>query len=195
MDMDIRSIVMITAAAVVAIYILIKVIQMYNLLVGRENAVCCVRSSLDALLKKRCDLVPNLVAAVRTYMVHESTLINRLTEIRAKALSGVLSLPERMELDKTMSSLMHRIVCAVENYPSLWASNNFLQLQAALNEVEEQISAGRRALNASVMDYNNAVRMFPTNILALIFNYRQFEWYTANEGERAVPNVNALFRQ
>ncbi|HOO01013.1 MAG TPA: LemA family protein, partial [Syntrophales bacterium] len=137
----------------------------------------------------------NLVAAVRTYMVHESTLINQLTEMRAKAVSGGLSLPERMELDKAMSSLMHRIVWTVENYPSLWASNNFLQLQAALNEVEEQISAGRRALNASVMDYNNAVRMFPTNILAFLLNYRQFRWYTAQESERAVPDVNALFRQ
>ena len=81
------------------------------------------------------------------------------------------------------------------NYPALRVSDNFLQLQAALKEVEEQLSAARRALSAGITEYNNAVKMFPTNIMAFLMSYREFEWYAISEGERARPDVKGLFHQ
>ncbi len=92
-----------------------------------------------------------------------------------------------------METLMRNIVWSVENYPALRASDNFLQLQAVLNEVEEQISAARRALSAGIMEYNNTVKMFPTNIVAFFLNYREYEWYAVLETERARPDVKKLF--
>ncbi len=183
----------VTVAVTAATILYSKLTWIYNTLVRRKNAVIYVLSCLDALLKKRCDLVPNLVGAVKMYMYYETNLLHQLAEMRFQAVSGALSLSERVRLDRKMETLMRNIVWSVENYPALRASDNFLQLQAALNEVEEQISAARRALSAGIMEYNNTVKMFPTNIMAFFLNYREYEWYAVLETERARPDVKKLF--
>jgi LemA protein len=178
--------------AVLAILALIFIVC-YNSLINKKNQVTNVFGSVDAMLKKRYDLVPNLVSAVKTYMKHERELLTQITEIRSKAVSGRLSDDERVDLDNQMSRMLREIMVSVENYPDLKANQNFLQLQASLNEVEEQISAARRAYNATVTDYNNAIEMFPTNILAGMMNYQRKNVFEISEAERKNVDVGKMF--
>jgi len=178
-----------------AFIFLLLVFRIYNVLVATRNAINYALSSIDALLKKRCDLIPNLVETVKQYMKYEMNLIRELTLLRTQAISGNLSLQERSEIDSKISRHMRNIIVSAENYPELKASSNFLQLQAALNEVEEQLSAARRALSAAITDYNNAVRMFPTNIMARILGYKEYEWYAISEESRVLPDVRRLFER
>lgn len=167
---------------------------MYNSLVGKKNQVENVFGAVDALLKKRYDLIPNLVACVQQYMTHEKGLLTEVTALRARAVSGNLSSNEKVALDNQISKAMGGIMVAIENYPQLKANENVLQLQGTLHETEEQISAARRAFNAAVTEYNNAVEMFPTNLLAGLIGYRRKEVFAASEQERTNPNVGQLFK-
>jgi len=128
----------------VGVLLLICII-IYNSLVGKKNQVLNVFATIDALLKKRYDLIPNLIATVKTYMQHERETLTEITELRAKAVSGQISDDEKVALDNKLSQMLGGIMVAVENYPDLKANQNFLQLQGSLNEIEEQISAARRA--------------------------------------------------
>ena len=145
----------------------------YNSLVVKKNQVNNVFATIDALLKKRYDLIPNLIATVKNYMQYEKGVLEEVTALRAKAISGNLSDDEKVDLENKVSKVLGGIMVAVENYPDLKANQNFLQLQAAMNEIEEQISAARRAYNAAVTDYNNAVEMFPTNIFASMMSFKE----------------------
>ncbi|MBN1846116.1 MAG: LemA family protein [Sedimentisphaerales bacterium] len=168
-------------------------ILLYNSLVGKKNQVENVFGSIDALLKKRYDLVPNLVATVQQYMKHERDTLTKITELRARAVSGNISDDEKVALDNQITKMLGGIMVAVENYPELKANENFLQLQGSMNEIEEQISAARRAYNASVTDYNNAVEMFPTNIMASMMSYRRKNVFEIPDRERENVNVKELF--
>ncbi|MFN3813667.1 MAG: LemA family protein [Aquificaceae bacterium] len=180
---------------VLLILIVLGLILTYNKLVSKRNEIENVLSSLDALLKKRYDLIPNLVATVKEYMEYEKNLLNQLTELRTKALTQSLSLQEKERIDKEISGLLRNITVVAENYPDLKASQNFLQLQQALNEVEEQISAGRRALAAVITDYNTTIQSIPYNFIASIFGFKPVEWYRIGEEERQKPNIKELFKQ
>lgn len=175
--------------------IVLSFILAYNKLVAKRNEIENVLSSLDALLKKRYDLIPNLVATVKEYMEYEKNLLNQLTELRTKAITQSLSLQERERIDREISGLLKNIIFVAENYPDLKASNNFLQLQQALNEVEEQISAGRRALAAVITEYNTAIQSIPYNLIANLLGFKPVEWYRIGEEERQKPNIKELFKQ
>jgi len=168
---------------------------LYNSLVGKKNQVQNVFASIDALLKKRYDLIPNLVSTVQSYMSHERDTLTEITQIRAKAVSGNLSDNEKVELDNKITKALGGIMVAVENYPDLKANQNFLQMQRSMTEIEEQISAARRAYNAAVTDYNNAVEMLPTNILASMLNYQRKQVFEISEDHRQNVNVKNLFKQ
>jgi LemA protein len=183
------------AFGIIAVVILLFVIATYNSLIGKRNQVTNVFGTVDALLKKRYDLIPNLIASVKTYMEYEKGTLTQITELRAKAISGNISDEDKVKLENQMSKLMGGIMVAVENYPQLKANQNFLQLQGALNEVEEQLSAARRAYNASVTDYNNAVQMFPTNIFASMMNFTAKSVFETNEEERRNVNVGEMFKK
>jgi LemA protein len=178
---------MIGIAAAAAVVV---VAAAYNSLVVKRNQVRNVFATVDALLKKRYDLIPNLVAAVKGYMQHERGTLERLTELRAQAMNKSLPPDEAVRLNNQMSGLLGGLRVAFENYPDLKANQNFLQLQASLNEQEEQISAGRRAYNAAVTAYNNAVQSFPLNLIAAMFGFRTAELFAAAEAERSVPRVD-----
>jgi LemA protein len=180
---------------IILVVLLMMGFVLYNSLVQKKNQVTNVFATIDALLKKRYDLIPNLVAAVKNYMAHEKGVLTEITELRAKAISGNLSDNEKVDLENKMSKLMGNIRIAVENYPDLKANQNFLQLQGSLNEIEEQISAARRAYNASVTDYNNAIEMFPTNALASMMNYKAKKVFEALDEERKNVNVDNLFKK
>lgn len=174
---------------------LLLVIVFYNSLIGKKNQVNNAFASIDTLLKKRYDLIPNLIASVQNYMQHERGVLNDITALRTKAVSGQLSDDDKVNLNNQISKKLAGLFVAVENYPDLKANQNFLQLQAALNEVEEQISAARRAYNASVTDYNNAIEMFPTNILASAMNYAPKNLFEIEDNERKNVDVKELFRK
>ncbi len=168
---------------------------LYNSLIGKKNQVEYAYSGVDVQLKKRHDLIPNLVATVKQYMEHERALLERITELRARATSPNLSEGERMQAEAQLSGALRSLMIAVENYPQLKANENFLHLQASLNEIEEQIAAARRAYNAAVTDYNNAIEMFPTNLIASTMGLKRRAVFEAEEAERATPSVSQLFRQ
>lgn len=180
---------------VIIVVVGILAMILYNTLVRKKNQVNNAFAGMDAILKKRYDLIPNLVSTVKTYMKHEREVLTELTELRAKAISGQLTPDDRVDLEKSINKVLGGIMVAVENYPDLKANQNFLQLQGSLNEVEEQISAARRAYNASVTDYNNAIEMFPTNFMASMMKYKQRTLFEIEESERKNVNVNKLFKE
>jgi len=166
---------------------------MYNSLVGKKNQVKNAFATIDVQLKKRHDLIPNLVAAVKQYMTHEAGLLTKVTQMRAQAQQGGISGKERVALENQISHAMGSIMVAVENYPDLKASENFVNLQGSLNEVEEQLSAARRAFNAAATDFNDAVEMFPTNLMARMMGYRTRPLFEIPQAQRENPDVGQLF--
>lgn len=174
--------------------IVIAYVAMYNSLIGKKNQVDYAYSGIDVQLKKRHDLIPNLVATVKQYMEHERNLLERITELRARAMAGNLSEQERLQAEAQLSVALRSLMVAVENYPQLKANENFLHLQASLNDVEEQIAAARRAYNAAVTDYNNAIEMFPTNIVAGMMGLKRRFVFEAEASERETPKVADLFK-
>ncbi len=176
----------------VFLLVLLVLAGMYNSLVGKRNQVHNIFGTMDAMLKKRWDLIPNLVSTVKGYADHERGLFEAVTEARARALSGQLNEQQKVGLENSFMQLLGVVRATVENYPQLKASDNFMHLQRTLNELEEQISAARRAYNASVTDYNNAVQMFPTNIIAGMFNFKEMTLFQIEAGQRETPEVGIL---
>jgi len=166
---------------------------MYNSLVSKKNQVENIFASVDTTLKKRYDLIPNLVASVSKYMEHEKSLLEEVTKLRADANKPNISDAQKIQLDAKVSSALGSIMIAVENYPDLKANENVMHLQHSLTEIEEQISAARRAYNQAVTDYNNAIEMIPTNFMASAMNYTRKEVFVIVESERKNVNVKELF--
>jgi len=177
---------------IVAIIVLFFIMS-YNTLVRKGNEVDNAFGGVDVQLKKRYDLIPNLVSVVGQYVAHEKELLVQITQIRAKASDGNLSPDEKVDLDNQISSGIGKILLTVENYPELKASESFLHLQRSLNEVELQISAARRAYNAVITDYNNAIQMFPGFIMAAIMGLKQKSVFAISENERQNVDVKSLF--
>jgi len=178
---------------IVAVLFLLIIIGLYNSLIRRKNDVENAFASVDVMLKKRYDLIPNLVETVKSYMKHEKLLLSELTEMRTRAISGELPANRRVELENKITRGMSGVMVAIENYPDLKASQNFLQLQAAWNEAEEQISAARRTFNAVVTAFNNKVETFPSNILAGIMGFRRRTLFEMPDVERQNLNAKNLF--
>ena len=164
---------MVYAIIVCAVVFLLMAIVLYNTLIRRKNDVENAFASIDAMLKKRYDLIPAIVDAVKGYMNYEKDLLTKITSLRVRALSQNLSNEERIIIENEIMKGLSDITVAVENYPDLKANQNFLHLQGTLNEVEEQLAASRRAFNAAVTAYNNSVEVFPTNIMASMMNYKR----------------------
>ncbi|MEE8553636.1 MAG: LemA family protein [Desulfobacterales bacterium] len=181
-------------AIIIGVVVILVLVFLYNSLIAKKNQVTNVFGTIDALLKKRYDLLPKLISTVKAYMEHEKSLLTEITEMRAKAVSGRLSDDEQVDLDNKLSKMIGGIMVAVENYPDLKANQNFLQLQRAMNEIEEQISAARRAYNAAVTAYNNAVEMFPTNVAASMMRYKLKKVFEISEEQREDVDAEKLFK-
>ena len=178
---------------IILIVIILALVLMYNSLVAKKNQVENIFASVDTVLKKRYDLIPNIVSSVSKYMQHEKSLLQDVTKMRADANKPNITNDEKIQLDKKVSSALGSIMIAVENYPDLKANENVMHLQRTLNEVEEQISAARRAYNQAVTDYNNALEQIPTNFIALAMHYQRKEVFEIQENERQNVNVKELF--
>jgi len=178
--------------SIIVILILI-IISIYNGIVRRKNQVDNAFGSVDAQLKKRYDLIPNLVETVKQYAKHEKSTLETITELRSNAINGKLSQNEKAEIDNKISRSLNNLMVAVENYPDLKASDNFINLQQNLTEVESQISAARRFYNTAVTDYNNSIQTFPGSIFASILHYKPMVVFEIREQERQNVNVKNVF--
>ncbi len=174
----------------VLLVVLLVPVLMYNSLVGKRNQVDNIFGTLDAMLKKRWDLVPNLASAVKGYAQHEHELLETVTAERSRLQPERGASDEKVVFDNRVSQALSRALLAVEGYPDLKASANFLHLQRTLVELEEQISAARRAFNAAVTDYNDAVDMFPTNVVASAFGFQRKALFAMEAIERAHVKVS-----
>ena len=174
-------------------FVVLAVVLIYNNLVGARNQVDNAFASIDAMLKKRYDLIPNLLETVKAYMKHERDTITNITEIRAKAISTNVGADDKIQMENQISGMMKSIMVATENYPDLKASEQFTMLQRSWNEAEEQISAARRAYNSSVTSYNNAIDKFPSNIFASMFNHKRKPLFTIIEAERQNISAKTMF--
>ncbi|MGH1600953.1 LemA family protein [Campylobacter majalis] len=176
--------------AIVLLIIVIWGINTYNTFIAKKNQVKNIRAGVDTQLKKRYDLIPNLVASVKEYMTHERETLSKITKLRSNAING----DDDFKLNNEISKLLSGIRVAVEAYPELKANENFIHLQKSLNEIEEQLNAARRAYNGSVMDLNNYIQMFPTSIIAKMFKFTKEQFFEASEIERENPNLKELFK-
>jgi len=166
---------------------------MNNKLVSLKNKVEYSFSGIDVMLKKRYDLIPNLVSSVKTYMEHESGLLTRITELRSQLIESNGHSNKRFELENKMSSLLGKVQISMENYPDLKSNENIIHLQKTLHEVEEQISAARRAYNMSVVKHNESIESIPLNIMAGAKSLKPTTYFNIPSGEKANPNIGNLF--
>lgn len=183
-----------TALIIIGV-ISLALIFMYNNLIAHKNQVENIFASVDAVLKKRYDLIPNLVASVQEYMEHEKKTLENITKWRSSAMKPGISDEQKIQLDQQISGALGSIMVAVENYPDLKANENVMHLQHTLAEVEAQISAARRAYNQTVTDYNNAIEMFPMFYMANMMNYKRKAVFEISEAERQNVNVKDLFEK
>jgi LemA protein len=162
---------MILAILIIAVILVFIVISLYNRLVklrnNRENAF----ADIDVQLKQRLDLVPQLVEAVKGYMKHESTLLTDITNARTNALKAI-SVNDKIAAEAQLSTALQGLQVAVEAYPDLKASQNFIQLQEEIADIENKLAAARRFFNSATKELNNATETFPSNILAGMFGFR-----------------------
>jgi LemA protein len=181
-----------TAVIIGVVVLLLIVALVYNGLVSRRNRCESAFSTIDVMLKKRYDLIPNLVETVKGYAAHERATFEELARLRSQVAAGRLSTEQTVSVNNRITSLLGNLLAVVENYPQLKASANFLHLQRSLNEIEEQIAAARRAFNAAVMDLNNSVQMFPSSLIASLAGIGPRSFLDAPPQERAAPQVGPL---
>ncbi len=176
---------------VVAAAVVLYGVAIYNRLVKTRQMVKEGWSGIGVQLKKRANLIPNLVAAVKGYMKHEKSLLEKITELRAKALGMEDAAPaERSAIEQEISRTLGQINIAVENYPDLKANQNVLDLQRQLAEVEDGIQMARRYYNGAVRNNNVLVESFPPNLIANYFGFEKAEYFELeNDADRAVPKV------
>ncbi len=181
--------------SVLTIILVILLVKMYNTLIEKKNQVTNIFSSVNVLLKKRYNLIPNLVSLVSRYMTHEKEILQKITELRTQFNKPGITDDQKVTLDHEISATLGKIMVAVENYPNLKANENFLHLQHTLTEVEAQISAARRAYNLAVTNYNNAIEMVPTNFMAMIMGYTHKKVFGIKETETQNINIKELFNR
>jgi LemA protein len=178
---------------IILIILTIILVLMYNSLIAKKNQVENLFASVDVQLKKRYDLVPNIVASVKKYMDHESSLLEEITFLRSQGIKRNMNDSEKINIDKKFSKALAGLMVTVEEYPELKASENIIELQKSLNEIEEQISASRRAYNQAVTDYNNAIEMIPTNFMAKTMNYKEKKLFEIEDTQKDNILVEELF--
>ena len=177
--------------AIVLILIIIYVAN-YNGLVGLRNQTKNAWAQIDVQLKRRHDLIPNLIETVKGYMKYERATLEAVTKARNLAQAGVSASPvERAKLEGKLGGALSRLLAVVENYPDLKANQNFLNLQEQLTSTENKISFARQYYNDSVLKYNNKTQMFPSNIIAGMSNFKQGEFFEVEASEeREAPKVS-----
>jgi LemA protein len=182
-------------AVIVLIVIVVVIVAilagMYNSLVKRRNQVDNSWSQIDVQLKRRHDLIPNLVEAVKDYMSFEQETLTNVTRARAAAIDAGKQGPEAVaEAENALTGTLKTLFAVAENYPDLKANQNVMQLQEELTSTENKIAFARQFYNDSVLTYNNKIQMFPSNLIAGMFNFTTRQFFEVPEAEKAVPTVD-----
>lgn len=185
-------IIIVLCITVIVLVILLWAVFTSNNLIAKRNRVKQCRSGICVALKQRNDLIPNLVASVKTYMGHENEVLTRIAELRSKV--SVASESEQIKGGTEISSLLARLQVTVEDYPELKANEQFMHLQAQIEEMENELQAIRRTYNAAVTDYNNGIEMFPSSIIASWRKHEQQELIEFPENEMKEVKVEELFK-
>jgi LemA protein len=171
--------------------VVLVVVGMYNSLVSGRNHVRESWSGIDTELKRRYDLIPNLVETVRGYAKHEREVLQRVVEARTRAVASTGSPASQAQDENVLVGTLKQLFAVVEGYPDLKANQSFLALQHQLTETEDRIQAARRFYNANVRDYNNRCQMFPTNLMAGMFKFELAEFFEIETAvERETPKVD-----
>ncbi|KKQ52082.1 MAG: LemA-like protein [Parcubacteria group bacterium GW2011_GWD2_38_11] len=165
-------------------------IGIYNSLVTLKNRVDEAWSDIDVQLKRRYDLIPNLINTVKGYATHEKELFERVTAARTAAMNAG-SPAEKQDAENMLSGTLKSLFAVSENYPDLKANQNFLELQRELTDTEDKIQASRRFYNGNVRDFNIKIETFPSNIIAGMLNFSKREFFAADEAEK--ENVKVQF--
>lgn len=173
---------------VVVVLLVMFVISNYNALVQLRNNVKDQWAQIDVLLKRRADLIPNLVETVKGYTKHEKGTLEAVVNARNKAVSATTP-EDEMKANGELTQALSRLFALTESYPDLKANTNFMDLQANLKETEDKISYARQFYNDAVLKYKNKLEMFPSNIIASIFGFKPEAFFEATENEKEVPNV------
>ena len=164
------------------------VIVIYNKLVNARNKVDNQFSQIDVQLKRRADLIPNLVETVKGYAKHEEGTLTAVIEARNKAVSAS-SVNDKVEANNQLTGALNKLFALSESYPELKANTNFMSLQNDLKDTEDKITYARQFYNDSAMSFNNLVEMFPSNIVASIFKFKKYEFFKALDEEKETPKV------
>ena len=176
-----------TIAIILIVAVILFVIYAFNRLVTLRNRIKNAWAQIDVQLKRRYDLIPNLVEAVKGYMKHEKGTLENITKYRAQLMSG--SVEDRAQANNMLTDTLKSLFAVAENYPKLRATENFQQLQEELAGTENKISYIRTAYNDAVLSYDNAIEMFPSNVIAGIFGFKAQPYFEAPEGEKKAVKV------
>lgn len=168
---------------VIAVGVLVWLVVMYNGLVGLRNRVSEAWSDIDVQLKRRYDLIPNLVNTVKGYATHESGVFDQVTKARSQAMQAG-STHDKAEAENMLSGTLKSLFAVAEAYPDLKANQNFLELQRELSDTENKIQASRRFYNGNVLELNNKIEMFPSNLIAGAFHFTKSEFFEVAEVEK-----------
>ena len=175
---------------IVIVLLVIFVIGIYNALVRLRNQVDNSWSQIDVQLKRRHDLIPNLVETAKGYMKHERETFEAITNARSQAM-GAKSVAESAKAEGALGEALSKFLLVVENYPDLKANQNFLSVQEELTSTENKISFARQSYNDQVLFFNNKIQMFPSNIIANTFNFGKRDFFELEvAAEREVPKVS-----
>jgi len=165
------------------------IVAMYNGLVRLKNLVEEGWSGIDVQLKRRADLIPNLIETVKGYMTHERELLEKVTELRSKAMKAE-NVGEKAKLEGELSRSLMSVLAVAEGYPDLKANQNFLDLQDKLTKIEDEIQMARRYYNGTARNLNIKVESFPSNIIASMFHFKKADYFEIeDEADRKVPEV------
>lgn len=182
--MNLTLIIVIAVVALLVLY----VIGTYNSLVNLRNKVKDQWAQIEVLLKRRADLIPNLVETVKGYAGHEKSTLEGVIAARNKAISATTP-EEEMKASGELTQALGRLFALTEAYPDLKANTNFMDLQTNLKDAEDKISFGRQFYNDTVLKYKNKLEMFPSNIVAKMFGFKSEPFFEASEADREVPKV------
>lgn len=168
----------------------VYVILTYNTLVALRNHIRDAWSNIDTELKRRYDLIPNLVATVKGYAAHEKEIFERITELRARCMAGQGARHEQVANENQLVDALKNLLAVVENYPQLKADQHFLELQRELVNTEDRIQAARRFFNGNVRDYRNKCETFPSSLIAGMFGFELHDYFNVSPSVRDVPDID-----
>jgi len=181
------TVLVILAAVVLAVFFVIGV---YNSLIRLRNQVNNAWSQIDVQLRRRHDLIPNLIETAKGYMKHERGTFEAITQARSQAM-GAKTVSEAAKAEGVLGEALSKFMLVVENYPDLKANQNFLALQEELTSTENKIAFARQNYNDQVLSFNNQIQMFPSNVVANMFNFAKRDFFEITDAaEKEVPKVS-----